>query len=31
MFYRHKDPRFAGEAGQSAIWGENGLSLKVIS
>jgi uncharacterized radical SAM superfamily Fe-S cluster-containing enzyme len=31
MFYRHKDPRFAGATGQTAIWGENGMSLRVIS
>jgi hypothetical protein len=23
MFYRHKDPRFAGALGDAAIWGKN--------
>lgn len=31
MFYRHKDPRFAGSSGESEIWGKQGLSLPVVS
>lgn len=31
MFYRHKDARFSGEAGQTAIWGKNGLSLPLVN
>jgi uncharacterized radical SAM superfamily Fe-S cluster-containing enzyme len=31
MFYRHKDPRFAGEAGRSEIWGRRTLSLPLVS
>src|SRR5262245_42488486 len=31
MFYRHKDPRYTGEAGKTEIWGKGGVSLPVVS
>jgi len=32
MFYRHKDPRFQAEVGETEIWSEDGKkSLKVVS